>query len=67
MKLEWQLEDSDIIRVKEFYDEHKDSDFVTQRRKVNVERNELFWNRRHLIPHSKLKVSYRVSDRRICQ
>ncbi len=50
MKLEWQVEDSDIIRVKEFYDEHKDSDFVTHRRKVNVERNlpefshELFWN-----------------------
>ena len=38
MKLEWQVEDSDIIRVKEFYDEHKDSDFVTHRREVNVER-----------------------------
>lgn len=50
MKLLWQVEDSDVTKVKEFYDEHKDNDFVAWRRKVNVERNlpefshELFWN-----------------------
>ena len=49
MKLEWQIEDSDVIKVEEFYDEHKDREFVVERRRMNVERNlpeyshPLFW------------------------
>ena len=37
MNLLWQVEDEDISEVKDFYDEHKDNDFVVNRRKLNIE------------------------------
>lgn len=37
VKLLWQVEDGDVAKVKSFYDEHKDNDFVVSRRKLNVE------------------------------
>ncbi len=37
MKLLWQVEDGDVSRVRSFYDEHKDNDFVVSRRNLNVE------------------------------
>lgn len=39
MKLLWQVEDSDIVKTKEFYGKHKDKEFVIERRRMNVERN----------------------------
>lgn len=50
MKLLWQVEDNDVLKVKAFYDKYKDRAFVVRRRRVNVERNlpelthDLFWN-----------------------
>ncbi|MBA2344131.1 MAG: hypothetical protein H0V83_03505 [Rubrobacter sp.] len=38
MKLLWEIEDIDVQRVKEFFDEHKDNAFVVRRRERNVEK-----------------------------
>jgi len=49
MKLLWQIDDSDIRKVKSFYNVHKDSAFVINRINRNINRNapsysnELFW------------------------
>ena len=37
MKLLWRVEDADVTKVRSFYDEHKDNEFVVARRKRNVE------------------------------
>jgi hypothetical protein len=37
MKLLWEIEDSDVTRVKAFYREHKNNEFVVRRRRMNVE------------------------------
>ncbi len=37
MRLLWEIEDSDVLEVKAFYDERKNNDFVRSRREVNVE------------------------------
>lgn len=37
MKLLWQVEDSDVLKVKEFYNQNKDNDLVVWRRERNVE------------------------------
>lgn len=39
MRLLWEIEEADVIRVKEFYDEHKDNGFVYYRFRRNVERD----------------------------
>lgn len=33
------VDDSDVARVKKFYDKHKDREFVAERRRMNIERN----------------------------
>jgi len=38
MKLIWEIEDDDIQKVKEFFDNHKNNDLVVRRRERNVER-----------------------------
>jgi len=38
MRLSWQVEDSDVLKVKEFYHQNKDNDLVVRRRERNVER-----------------------------
>jgi hypothetical protein len=49
MKLLWQIEDSDIQKVKSFYEAQKSNDFVLNRIERNVKKvlpqfsNELFW------------------------
>jgi thermostable 8-oxoguanine DNA glycosylase len=49
MKLSWQIEDSDIQKVKSFYDAHKNNAFVLNRIERNVKKvlpqfsKELFW------------------------
>ena len=37
MKLTWEIEDSDVARVKAFYREHEYNEFVVHRRETNVE------------------------------
>jgi len=37
MRLMWQVEDSDVLKVKEFYNENKANDLVVRRRELNVE------------------------------
>lgn len=36
MKLLWQIEDADVSKIRNFYEEHKNNDFVTSRREINV-------------------------------
>ncbi len=36
MKLLWQVEDSDVLKVKEFYNQNKNNDLVIWRRERNV-------------------------------
>jgi hypothetical protein len=37
VKLVWHVEDNDVSRIKDFYNEHRDNDFVMSRRELNVE------------------------------
>jgi N-glycosylase/DNA lyase len=39
MKLLWEIEDRDVARVRAFYSEHENNEFVVSRRRINVEGN----------------------------
>ena len=50
MKLIWEIEDTDVKKVMEFYDKHKEKSFVLRRFKRNVKKGlhefskDLFWS-----------------------
>jgi len=50
MKLIWEIEDTDVKKVMEFYDKHKEKSFVWRRFKRNVKKElpefskDLFWS-----------------------